>query len=93
MENYSKMYRDNLDDREFESVEEEIVSDPVIFAKVKTEQLYLRAGATKDSEPVTILKEGKELMVDQPIDPDSEWVHVCTEEGLEGYVMKFFISL
>lgn len=99
MENYSKMYRNEdlnykIDESTINELDESIEKDdPIVFATVKTEQLYLREGATKDSEPVTILKEGKELMVDQPIDPESEWVHVCTEEGLEGYVMKFFISL
>lgn len=93
MENYSKYYEDDLAPVDIEEEIEEVQEDPIVIAKVKAEQLYLREAPTKDSEPVTILKMDQELMIDQSIDPDSEWVHVCTEKGAEGYVMKFFISL
>lgn len=101
MFDYSGMY-DSV--KEEENVEAEIVEkeeteeideveDDLVFGRVKADRLYLREKASKDSKDLKILDKDEEVMIDEPVDPSSDWIHVCSQEGLEGYVMKEFVTI
>lgn len=90
-----------MEETESIEVEEEEVSDDsvetlddydIVEAKVGESRCYLRAEASKDSDSLSILEPGDELMVDLQ-ESNYEWVYVCTASGKEGYVMKHLVVL
>lgn len=91
---YTDMFEIEKNDPIVEDVveKEEEIAEPC-FGRIQTGKLYLRPEPSKDKEALAILEQGNEVMLDRGIDPESEWVHVCTEAGLEGYVMKAFVSI
>ena len=98
MENYENVF-DNVEEidvaENIEEVEEDIEdvkdSKPTLFALVvNAESVYMREGPSKDYEPITILK--KESIV-EIIGEEDEWYHVANTSGIEGWMMKKFISI
>lgn len=79
------------DELTFEKVEETIVNEEPKkdFVKVVPEALYVRYAPSKDSDHITIVEKGNELMVTGDA---GEWYEVVTPSGAEGYVMKEFVK-
>lgn len=97
MIDYSGMYdHDEKDDEiveEVEEIESTDKEDDLVFGRVSAEMLYLREGPSKGSKDLKVLKKDEELMIDEPFNAYDEWIHVCTQEGIEGYVMKAFVRI
>lgn len=55
------------------------------------QKVYMRSGATKYSEPVEIMDEGAEVEIIEDSDPD--WYKVCNSAGVEGFIMKEFVTI
>lgn len=96
---YSKFYTDEEieETKEFEAeleaeeIEEE--EDPACFGRVASDRLYLRVSNSKDSDHIAILEKDDELLLDQGVSEIDDWVHVVTQSGVEGYVMKKFVTV
>ena len=92
MENHENVF-DNVEEfdvaENIEEVEED--SKPTLFALVvNAESVYMREGPSKDYEPIAVLK--KESIV-EIIGEEDEWYHVANTSGIEGWMMKKFISI
>lgn len=55
------------------------------------QKVYMRSEATKYSEPVEIMDEGTEVEIVEDSDPD--WYKVCNSAGVEGFIMKEFVTV
>lgn len=65
------------------------------FGEVNVESIYLRAKPEKKrTNAIQILKASDRVKI-CPADKtqDSDWIKVCTENEIEGYVMKEFITI
>lgn len=102
--NYNKAYKQ--DRKKNEEVVETVVEDKVqeevkedskptfveyIGWVANAEQVYMREAPTKESESITIVDEGTELMILD--DSNEEWYKVCNPSGIEGYIMKKFVAV
>lgn len=56
------------------------------------DQLYVRAEASADSEPLGIIKRDTNVRIYES-ESTEDFYSVCTESGLEGFCMKKFISI
>lgn len=54
-------------------------------------KVYMRSAADKEAEPVDTLNEGSELEILEDSNP--EWYKVCNAAGIEGYIMKAFVTI
>lgn len=81
------------EDRTTEEVhaEEEIVKPTYIGIVSGAAKVYMRTDADKESDPVCILDEDDELVVID--DSNGEWYKVCNAAGIEGYIMKKFVTV
>lgn len=98
MFDYSGMYESDEEKKtdfveEVEEEEPEKKEDDLKFGRVQADMLYLRELPSKESKDLKILKKDEELMIDEPFESDDKWIHVCTQEGIEGYVMKAFVLI
>lgn len=59
------------------------------FVNVIPDKMYVRSAPSTESEQVTIVDKGNELMVTGEA---GEWYEVATPSGAEGYVMKKFVE-
>lgn len=89
MTNYNKMSNKDVTENEVEPVAEPIVEAE---GKVNCKKLYIRSEADVESEALRILAGGTRVLV-YPATSTDEFYHVCTENGLEGFCMKQFITL
>lgn len=55
------------------------------------QKVYMRSEATKYSEPVEIMDEGSEVEIIEDSNPD--WYKVCNSAGVEGFIMKEFVTI
>lgn len=51
---------------------------------------YVRENPTKDSNHLTIVSEGDELLVEYSTE---NWYKITTQSGIEGYIMKELVRL
>lgn len=56
------------------------------------ELLNVRVAPDKDSEILTTVEQGDEIMIDLNTSTD-DFYSVCTETGVEGYCMKQFVEV
>lgn len=75
----------------FEEVAESVVEEEPIkeFVKVIPDKMYVRFAPSTESDQVTIVDKGDELMVTGDA---GDWYEVATPSGAEGYVMKKFVE-
>lgn len=93
--NYSDKDRDFVEDSITEeaivdSIDETEEEDSTWVGRVTADAVYVRSKPTKQSEPITTVSKGGELMI---LDSDvSDWYHVMLASGVEGYVMSDFVK-
>lgn len=69
----------------------EEIKNPTWIGKVSgAQKVYMRFEADKESEPVDIMEENDEVEIIDSTNP--EWYKVCNSAGIEGYIMKKFIT-
>lgn len=93
---------DNIVDETFteitndEVVDNETSEDATMMGVIaNSKKVYLRKNSNKDSDPVTVMDAGDEVMIDGTSDDNSGngWYHVITANSAEGYVMSDYVSL
>lgn len=102
--NYNKAYKQDRKKNEEvvetvaeEKIQEEITEDsePTFVEYIghvaNAEQVYMREAPSKESESITIVNEGTELLILD--DSDEEWYKACNPSGVEGYIMKKFVAI
>lgn len=72
-------------------VEEETIKPTYIGVVSGAAKVYMRTDADKESEPVYTLDEGDELEIID--DSNEEWYNVCNSAGIEGFIMKKFVTV
>lgn len=99
--NYNNKYNPKNDHKKKEIVEEteEVQNDSeiatVIVGKVnipENKELNVRSEASKDSDPLTTINSRSEVVILDGKDNDSDWYKICTAAGIEGYVLKEYIT-
>lgn len=86
-----EMFYDQPNKTIMENAEEVDSLDDSLIGVVNTREVYIRSRASRDSDPVTTVKEGSELMILDLGYPD--WYQVMTASGVEGYIMSEFVDL
>lgn len=73
---------------------EPVVAEPVVVEGVVDgcDQLYVRAEASTDAEPLGIIKRDTNVRIYES-ESTEDFYSVCTETGLTGFCMKKFISI
>ena len=66
--------------------------EPIIGVVVGCANLNVREEASVDSEIISVLEEGDEIMVND-VDSFEDFYGVCTASGIEGYCMKKYIKV
>lgn len=102
--NYNKAYKQDRKKNEKavemeaeKKVQEEVKEGPkptfleYIGWVANAEQVYMREAPSKESESITIVDEGAELMILD--DSNEEWYKACNPSGIEGYIMKKFVTV
>lgn len=67
----------------------------VVLGKVDVPEncnLNVRADKSQDSEAITTINRHSEIVIVDGEFDDSDWYKICTASGIEGYVLKKFIS-
>lgn len=103
MVNYEKMYQSNNDyelenvqEKDMKNEEEEFFSEKkesfITMGKVANcNAAYIRENPTKDSNQLSIVKKGDELLIEHV--SNTNWYKTTTQSGVEGYIMKELVSL
>lgn len=97
IEDNNEILNEENDTVEMEEIVEDIsdqeanTEDEYIMGKVSCDKLYVRTEPYKDSAPLTIIEKNDEIMILSSDDQD--FYHICTAAGIEGYVVKTFISI
>lgn len=72
-------------------VEEEPKTELQMGKIANAEKVYLRSEPeVRDGNDVKVLDKGTDILIS---DISGEWCKICTESGLEGYVMKKFVDI
>lgn len=74
-----------------EMIEESEQNEPA-FGHVNCKLLNVREAPDAESEVITVLHKGSEVMIDANLSTD-EFYSVCTETGVEGFCMRQFIEV
>lgn len=74
------------------SIENNVENNEVIGKISGFEKLYVRKEASKDSEPVGIVTDKDDLLIDVARSTD-DFYKVITSNGLEGYCVKEFVKI
>lgn len=72
---------------------EEDGNEPLVGVVSGCSKLNIRAAASKEADVVTVVDEGTVVMIDYPVDQNSDWFKVYTEAGVEGFCMKQFVTV
>lgn len=103
MSNHNKDYRrgrfetdkiDEIVEDDLEVEVEEIVETvpESMYGKVfGTDRLNVRANPSMDAEVVCRINKDDVVLIDENLSTD-DWYSICTENGMEGFCMKEFIS-
>lgn len=90
-------YSDDFDNTiNSETINDTDSNDKVLMGSVANcNRVYVRSEADKDSDPLTDLIEGSELLISGTFDDDlgNGWYQVCTASGIDGYIMSKFVKL
>ena len=92
-----KMYRSKREDAKTIDETAEVI-EPIEPVKTHTgvvyncEKLNIRKSASKDSDVVTIVDAGSELLIDSA-KSTYNFYKVCTASGIEGYCMAEFVKV
>lgn len=91
---------------ETEEIEHEVETDTVETEEVEeektlmgvvahTKEVYVRSKPSKESDPVTTVKEGKDVLITgvSEITPGDSWYAVTTETGKDGYIMSSYVDI
>lgn len=70
----------------------EPISDPIFGVVANCKLLNVREAPDKNSEILTTIGQGDEIMIDIDASTD-DFYSVCTETGVEGYCMRQFIEV
>lgn len=72
-------------------VEEELEKELQMGKIANADKVYLRSEPeVREGNDVKVLDKGTDVLIS---DISSEWCKICTESGLEGYVMKKFVDI
>lgn len=74
---------------------EAVSEDSKIIKVDNAKKVYIRDAPSKDGNQLTVVTKDSELMVIGASEIDNEdnlWHNVCTESGIEGYVMAKFTT-
>lgn len=72
-------------------VEEESEKELQMGKIANAEKVYLRSEPeVRNGNDVKVLDNGTDVLIS---DISDEWYKICTESGLEGYVMKKFVDI
>ena len=74
------------------SIENNVENNEVIGKISGFEKLYVRKEASKDSEPVGIVTDKDDILIDITNSTD-DFYKVITSNGLEGYCVKEFVKI
>lgn len=74
------------------SIENNVENNEVIGKISGFEKLYVRKEASKDSEPVGIVTDKDDILIDVTNSTD-DFYKVITSNGLEGYCVKEFVKI
>lgn len=66
---------------------------PLVGVVCNCERLNIRMEPNKKSDPVAVVNKDTVLMIEYPVDVNSEWFKVYTEAGVEGYCMTQFVDI
>lgn len=92
MKKYNQ-YFEKTEDKKAKDQEATVVEEnkQEIRGKIaNAEAVYIREGAGKDYSDIATCEKGKELII---LDEEGDWYKVCLPSGVEGYVMKEFVSI
>lgn len=103
MVNYEDMYQssnnyesENVQEKDMKNEEEELFSEKkesfITMGKVANcNAAYIRENPTKDSNQLSIVKKGDELLIEHI--SNTNWYKATTQSGIEGYIMKELVSI
>lgn len=77
---------DELDISENEGTEDDVSMGTI----VNCDRVYIRENPSVQSNPVTNIPSGKDILVMKKLEG---WYKVCTESGVEGYIMADFVEI
>lgn len=75
-----------------EFVEPEIEPFSLLGVVSGCKKLNVRKAAGLDADPVSVIKEGTMLVID-PAESTADWWKVYTEDGVEGFCMKQYVTV
>lgn len=90
-QNVEDLNEGNSVEQNTEVVEENHKKPTYIGIVSNAQKVYMRSEATKYSEPVEIMDEGAEVEIIEDSNPD--WYKVCNSAGVEGFIMKEFVTI
>lgn len=104
--NYNNKYnpKNNYEKKEeeiiMEETEKEENQNDSVVSKVMVgsvdipldKELNVRSEASKDSEPLTTINSLSNVVILGDLDDYADWYKICTAAGIEGYVLKEFIT-
>lgn len=73
-------------------VEPEIEPLSLLGVASGCKKLNVRIGASKEEDPVCVINEGTMLVID-PAESTADWWKVYTEDGVEGFCMKQYVTV
>lgn len=68
-------------------------NEPLVGVVCNCERLNIRTAPDKKAEPVAVVNKDTVLMIEYPVNTNSDWFKVYTEAGVEGYCMKEFVEI
>ncbi len=82
----------NINDVNIDIIPEPEVSTPVIGIVTGCPRLNVRVNPRVDADVICIIERDSEVMIDEE-DSTKNFYKICTEQGIEGYCMRQFISI
>ena len=82
----------NINDVNIDIIPEPEVSAPVIGIVTDCPRLNVRVNPRADADVICIIERDSKVMIDEE-DSTKNFYKICTEQGIEGYCMKQFISI
>lgn len=68
-------------------------NEPLVGIVSGCAKLNIRAAASTTADVVTVVNEDTVLMIEYPVDQNSDWFKIYTETGVEGFCMKKFVEI
>lgn len=84
-------YNPSVEEVHVDDVVEETTDDIVMGKIAHADKVYVRSEPeVHEGNDIKILDKDTEVLVSEIMD---DWCKICTESGLEGYVMKKFVDI